>query len=143
MWLETGSWRGPRPKSGNNRLARERPGLLSNRALKARLYRAALAVLAFGFAVGALLYAALDEVPEAAVGYVVVDGISYPITPAQSKIYQRDLERFGGKSSVLFDEFGRWFAGLWEGPRLGLTIGWLGGIVALALFLFARMLPPD
>ncbi len=67
--------------------------MLPNRVLRARLNVAALVVLVVGLLLGALVYATSDEVPEAAVGYIVADGVSYPITPAQSKAYQRDLER--------------------------------------------------
>ncbi|MFM9983276.1 MAG: hypothetical protein ACKVP9_20390 [Burkholderiales bacterium] len=46
-------------------------------------------------------------------------------------------------ASVLFDEFTRWFARLWQGKTLGLTLAALSGLVSLALFLFAYWLPPD
>jgi hypothetical protein len=48
------------------------------------------------------------------------------------------LLRFGGRASVLFDDFNRWFAGLWRGKALGVTIGWLSAGTSLALFLVAR-----
>ena len=38
----------------------------------------------------------------------------------------------------LFDDFNRWFAGLWQGKNLGVTIGWLSAAVSFALALFAR-----
>jgi len=46
-------------------------------------------------------------------------------------------------ASVLCDEFSRWFARLWQGKALGLTLAALSGLVSLALFLFAYWLPPD
>jgi hypothetical protein len=117
---------------------------LRNNQLKRRLYGAALATLALGLAAALLIYLVADEAPPDAVGYVVAaDGTSYPVAPNQSKRYIRDLERFGGKSSVLFDELNRWFASLWRGKSLGITIGWISAIAALALSLFARWLPPD
>ena len=60
-----------------------------------------------------------------------------------SKTYIRELQRFGGKASVIFDEFARWFAGLWRGKSLGITIGWLSVAAAAGLFLAARSLPDE
>ena len=116
---------------------------LSNARLKARLTLAAVLVLVAGLTSALLIHAFADEVPPDAIGYIVVDGIKYPIAPSQSKRYVRDLERFGGKASVLFDEFDRWFAGLWRGKTLGITIGCLCAAVSAGLFLFAAALPPD
>jgi hypothetical protein len=103
----------------------------------------ALAVLGLGMCAALLVYSYADEAPADAIGYIVVDGMKYPIAPGDSRIYQRNLELYGGKASVLFDEFTRWFARLWQGKTLGLTIASLSGVVSLALFLFARVLPPD
>ena len=55
-----------------------------------------------------------------------------------SKPYVRQLERFGGKASVLFDQFNRWFAGLWEGRQLGITVAWITVVVAGGSFIVAR-----
>jgi hypothetical protein len=118
------------------------PGL-SNARLKARLYLGSLAVFALGLCSALLIYATADETPPDAIGYIVVDGMKYPIAPNQSKRYIRDLERFGGKASVLFDEFDRWFEGLWRGKTLGITLGCLSAMVSVVLFLFAASLPPD
>src|SRR6185436_16235708 len=117
---------------------------LSNDQLKRRLNAAGLAILALGLAAALLIFLVADEAPPDAVGYVVAaDGKSYPVAPNQSKRYMRDLERFGGKSSVIFDEIDRWFASLWRVKNLGVTLAWLSAIAAVALFLFSRWLPPD
>ncbi len=116
---------------------------LSNARLKARLTRAAIAVFVFGMASAALIYAFVEEAQPEAIGYIVVDGLKYPIEPGQSKRYVRELERFGGKASVVFDEFGRWFAALWEGRNLALTIGLLSIVTAAGLLLFAGSLTAD
>jgi len=55
-----------------------------------------------------------------------------------SKPYVHQLERFGGKAAVLFDEFNRWFAGLWEGRQLGITVAWITLGLAAAIALVAR-----
>ena len=103
-----------------------------------------MAILALGLVSSVLIYLVAEEDNSAnEVGYVIAGGVTYPIAPNQSKRYIRDLERFGGKSAVIFDEINRWFDGLWRGKALGVTIGWLSAIVSLALFLFAHWLPPD
>ena len=112
-------------------------------SLKVRVYLVALAVLGLGMCAAVVVYTVAEDAPEEAVGYIVVDGMKYPIAAGESRRYQRNLEMFGGKASVLFDEFTRWFARLWQGKTLGLTIASLSGVVSLALFLFARVLPPD
>jgi hypothetical protein len=107
-------------------------------ALKARCYFAALLILSAGLAAGMVLYLTGDEGEAPAASYVMVDGVAYPIAAQASKTYVRDLRRFGGKASLVFDDFQRWFAALWRGRQLGLTIGVLSAAVAALLFLVAR-----
>jgi len=116
---------------------------MSNAELKARLYLGCLLILAAGLIGGWLIYQAAEDEPEAGVSYVVVDGTAYPVAPLSSKRYVRDLEQFGGKGSVLFDEFSRWFGALWHGKKLGITVGCLGVLVSLGMFLFASYVLPD
>jgi hypothetical protein len=112
--------------------------------LKAHLYFSSAVILLLGLFVSVVIYLTSDEDNSAnEVGYVVAGGEVYSLAPNQSKRYIRDLERFGGKAAVIFDEINRWFDGLWRGRALGVTIGWLSAIVSLGLFLFARWLPPD
>ena len=113
---------------------------LSNAQLKARLTLAAIAVFVLGMAGAALIYAFVEEAAPEAIGYIVVDGLKYPIEAGQSKRYVRELERFGGKASVIFDEFGRWFAGLWQGSNLALTVAFLSIATSAGLLLFAGSL---
>ena len=110
---------------------------MTNAQLKSRLTLAAILVLALGLASALLVYAFAEEAAPEAIGYIVVDGIKYPIEPGQSKRYVRDLERYGGKANVVFDEFGRWFAGLWQGKRLAITIACLSIAVSGVLLVFA------
>ncbi|MFN2645143.1 MAG: hypothetical protein ABR570_09140 [Burkholderiales bacterium] len=56
-----------------------------------------------------------DEPPPTA--YVIVGDTAYAVEPTTSKTYVRQLERFGGKAAVLFDDFNRWFASLWQAGR--------------------------
>ncbi len=58
-----------------------------------------------------------------------------------SKRYRHDLEVIGGKMNVLMDQFCRWFAALWQGESLAVTIAWLTVFIAFGIFLFARHLP--
>jgi len=74
---------------------------------------------------------------------VVVDGKTFRIPLASTKMYQRDLQRFGGNSAVLADDLTRWFAGLWHGRTLAVTLTWITAFVSVGLFLLARQIPPD
>ena len=105
--------------------------------MKPRLVFAALFILVAGLACGVTIYLLADE-PEAT-AYVIVGDTAYPVDPTISKTYVRQLERFGGKAAVLFDDFNRWFTALWQGKRLGITIGLLSLLAALALLGIARM----
>ena len=116
---------------------------MRNAQLKVRLYLACLLVLAAGLCSAALIYALVDDAPPGGEDYIVVNGVAYPVATQQTKRYVRSLEQYGGKASVLFDEFNRWFAALWRGKTLALTIACLSTVVAAALFLFASWLPSD
>jgi hypothetical protein len=111
--------------------------------LKVRLYLGCLLILAAGLCSAALIYALVDEAPEGGMNYIVVDGVTYPVAPQQTKRYVRSLEQYGGKAAVLFDEFNRWFDALWRGKALALTVACISTAAALALFLFASWLPAD
>ena len=99
-------------------------------------------MLAIGLCCALLIYLTAEDDPVSAVSYVVVDGVTYPIAPGSSKMYVRELQRFGGKATVLFDEFNRWFAGLWQGKSLADHCN--GSVVraSLGVFLFARAWRP-
>lgn len=85
-------------------------------------------ILALGLASALGIYLAADDAPASA-ALAEMRG---------SKPYVRQLERFGGKASVLFDQFNRWFAGLWEGRQLGITVAWITVVVAGGIFIVAR-----
>ncbi|MGH8736016.1 MAG: hypothetical protein ACREU5_02300 [Burkholderiales bacterium] len=107
------------------------------------IYRASIAVLALGLCAAAAIYLTATDSSAGAVGYEVINGVAYPVAAADSKAYQRELERFGGKANVLAVEFTRWFAGLWQGRRLAFTVAFLGIAASLILFLYARYLEPE
>jgi hypothetical protein len=107
-----------------------------------RLYLTAAIVLLVGLCSAVLIYLTAGDDPDIDGAYqvVVIDGKAYPIAGSQSKAYVRQLQRFGGKASVLFDELGTWFAGLWRGKALAITVGWITLFLSVALFLFGRWL---
>ena len=98
-------------------------------ALRARLYATCIIILVAGLGGGAWIYRTAEDESNAAMDEMT-----------SSKMYVRELQRFGGKAAVLFDEFNRWFAGLWQGKSLGITVAWISILVSLALFLTARRL---
>ena len=97
---------------------------------------AALLILAAGLGAGLTIYFTADEPP--ATAYIIVGDGAYPYDPAMSKAYVSQLARFGGKTAVLFDDFSRWFASLWGGKRLGLTLFCLSAAAAFALYWIGR-----
>ena len=104
--------------------------------MKTRLLAAALFTLIAGLACGATVYFLAEE-PEPT-AYVMVGDTAYAVDPTATKTYVRQLERFGGKAAVLFDDFNRGFARLWQGKTLGITIGALSVLAALLLLAIAR-----
>lgn len=85
-------------------------------------------ILAVGLCSAVLIYVTAEEDSSRAALYGMV----------HSKPYIHELQRFGGKAAVLFDEFDRWFAALWEGKTLAFTVAWISIFLALAIFLLAR-----
>jgi len=116
---------------------------MSNSELKRRLRLACLAVLVAGLCAALLIYAVAGDVQDDSLGYVVVNGAVYPLSTRDSKTYRREVQRFGGKAALAFDDFSRWFAALWQGKRLAATVAWLSVLVALGLYLFANSVAPD
>ena len=89
--------------------------------LRTRLYATCIVILVAGLATALLIYLTADD-----------DAASLALQEmVGSKPYVRQLQRFGGKASVLFDELGRWFDGLWRGKSLGVTIAWLSVCASL------------
>ena len=83
-------------------------------SLRKRLYVSSLFFLIAGLCGAIMIYLLADDQTDAGDGYVIVDGKTYPGGVYQSKRYVRDLERFGGKANVIFDEMNRWFESLWR-----------------------------
>lgn len=108
-----------------------------------RLYLGSALILVIGLCAAAAVYLTAGDDANGAVRYEVIDGVAYPVAPEDSKAYQRELERFGGKANVLAVELTRWFAGLWRGKALAYTLAAVSVAVSLALYVWARILEPE
>ena len=95
--------------------------------MRKRLYAVAFSILLVGLTAGGVIYLFGEDGDDAAMQEIY-----------GSKTYTRQLQRFGGKASVLFDDFNRWFSSLWHGKALGVTIACLGIAVAGGVFLVGR-----
>jgi len=116
---------------------------MNNTELKKRLRLAGLIVLVLGLCSAMLIYLVVEDIPDDSLGYVVVNGTVYPLATRDSKKYRREVQRFGGKAALLFDDFNRWLAERWQGKALASTVAWISILVALGIFLFANALGPD
>ena len=107
--------------------------------MKKRLYAACMLVLVAGLAGAGWIYRTADDGPDLAGAYqiIVVNGVPTPIAANQSKAYMRDLQRYGGKMAVIFDDIGRWWDGLWRGKSLALTVAFLSVLASFALYFVA------
>jgi len=96
------------------------------------LHRVGWAVLAGGLAVSAWVYVAAATHPPPP-----------PIIPAiqDSKLTEYQIQLYGGKIYVLGAEFQTWFAGLWHGRELGITLAVLSLALGGGLLLLADFLP--
>ena len=96
----------------------------------------AVAILVLGLAAATLVFvfAAGDQDAEAAREI------------AEGRMYQHNLELMGGKLMVFLAQFNDWFASLWHGTSLALTVAVLSIAIALGLFWVAHLMasaPPD
>jgi hypothetical protein len=113
-------------------------------AMQKRLTLCSIIVAVVGLCSALLIYVtAGEDTIDEGFQIVIVDGKAYPIPLADTRMYRRDLQRFGGKAALLFDDLNRWFKGLWRGRSLAVTVVWITGFVSLGLFLLARNWPPD
>ena len=108
------------------------------------LQLASLAILAFGVGAAACIYLLIEDSGSVAgANTIIVDGNAYSVPANATKLYVRDLQRFGGKAALVFDDLTRWFSGLWHGRALATTVLCLTLIVSLAMFMGARYLYPE
>jgi hypothetical protein len=100
---------------------------------QARLRLLAGAVAIVGFAISIWIYLTAAGTPENPLGY----------EPEDSKVYLRDMQRYGGKANLIGSEIAGWFQGLWHGRALAFTVACITLLVAGALLLASLPLPPD
>jgi len=96
--------------------------------------------LLIGLSSAALIYQRAGNDPYGALGYEGADGTIYPIMPENSKLYRHNLEVYGGKFSVIMDDFRRWFLGLWHGKSLAVIIACSTIIISFGFFYAANHL---
>lgn len=113
--------------------------------LRRRLYAACALVLVAGLSCAGWIWVKAGDGPDLSGAYqiIVVNGVPQAIAPNESKAYVRDLQRYGGKMAVVFDDINRWFAGLWHGKSLALTVAFLAVFVSFALYFIALFVPED
>jgi hypothetical protein len=99
-------------------------------------------ILVVGAGSAALIYHWAGDVPYGALGYEVADGAIYPLMPQNSKAYRHNLEVYGGKFSVIIDDFSRWFLGLWQGKSLAFILACTAVIVSFGFFYKAKYVAP-
>lgn len=116
---------------------------MSNSELKKRLRLSCLVILVAGLCGAMLIYLLAEDIPDDSLGYVMVNGTLYPLATSDSKKYRREVQRFGGKAALVFDDFNRWFAELWQGKTLAKTVAWISILASLGIYLFASSLGPD
>lgn len=111
--------------------------------LQTRLYLITALILLVGLGSAILIYLTAENDSDSVLGYKVVGGYAYPITPEDSKMYKHDLELYGGKANVLANEFMHWFVGLWHGKSLAFTVACGTIFISFGVFFVAKHLPSD
>jgi hypothetical protein len=108
-----------------------------------RFYRIGVFILVTGLLAAALVYRRVT----AAEGLRSADGQAYLLMPRETKAYEDQMERMGGKANILATELREWFASLWHGRRLAYTLATLAIGGSLVCFFFAHLTtdppPPD
>jgi hypothetical protein len=108
-----------------------------------RLYGLGAIVLIAGLALAASVFFAAAGDASEVLGYEFVDGVSYPVTASDSKMYRHELERFGGKAAVFADDLNRWLSSWTHGRRLALLIALAAIVLAAFFFRAAARVSPE
>ena len=106
--------------------------------LQTRLYLISAIILLVGLSSSIWIYLTAENDLKRVLGYEIVGGNAYLITPENSKQYLHDLELYGGKANVLANKFMRWFVGLWHGKSLAFTVACITIFVPLVFFFVAK-----
>lgn len=98
-------------------------------------------VLILGLGSAIFIYLTAGDDAGTILGYEIIGGSVYPVSPEDSKVYRRDLEHVGGKAAIVVDDFSRWFGGLWQGKSLAFTIAVISIFISFVIFFIADRLP--
>ena len=101
--------------------------------LQKGLYLIAAIILLLGLSSAFLIYLTADNASDSVFVYDFV----------HSKKYRHDLEIYGGKASVITDQFCRWLDGLWHGESLAFTVACITIFISFGFFFVAYHLPSD
>ena len=103
-------------------------------------------ILLVGLLIAGVIYYRAGNLPDEGLSYEFVDGAVYVVDPGDSKLYRRELERFGGKAAIFADDLNRWFSSLWKGRRLAIIVALFSIVIAFGVVRFGRaqdLPPPD
>lgn len=89
-------------------------------------------VLVAGLVTALLIYRSADDTDNEGQVYEFVGGEAYVTSVRETKAYRHELERFGGRASLLADDFKHWLASLWGAKGVA-------GLVAAAAILLTRV----
>jgi hypothetical protein len=89
-----------------------------------------VAILVVGLVAAALIYAFASEDRDLELAAEIAGG----------RMYQHNLELMGGKLGVLLADVDNWFASLWHGKRLAVTIAVLSIVVGGGCFWIAGLM---
>jgi hypothetical protein len=110
---------------------------------EARLYLVAMTILLVGLGSAVVIYLTAGNDSGGVLGYEVIGGQVYQVSPEDSKTYSHDLELYGGKLNLLTDRFTRWFAGLWHGRSLAFTVACITLVISFGFFFVAKYFSSD
>jgi hypothetical protein len=101
-------------------------------------------VLLIGWGAAAAVYVIAGRAESnAAGGYEIIDGQSFPVGGADSRRELQQLERLGGKAAVRTHQFSDWLESLTHGRRLAWTLALCSGAVAGACWYLAGLAEED
>lgn len=112
----------------------------AQRPLHERLKLISIGILLIGLLCSALIYFKANDELDGVIGYEVEGGQVFPVTQGEYKRSEFELEKVGGKFAVISAELDDWFAGLWHGKRLGVTLAVLSVSIAGVVFFFSYLL---
>jgi hypothetical protein len=98
-------------------------------------------VLILGLGSAVFVYLTVGDDAGTILCYEIIGGTVYPVSPEESRVYQRNLEYVGGKAAIVADDFRRWLIGLWHGKTRAFTIAGISIFISFVIFFVANRLP--